>query len=31
VQILIRQYIDSSRREIIDVKELPPGTQPMQY
>jgi hypothetical protein len=31
VQILIRRYIDTGRREIIDVKELPPGVQPVQY
>ena len=31
VQILIRRYIDSGHREIIDVKELPAGTQPVQY
>lgn len=31
VQILIRRYIDTGRREIIDVKELAPGVQPVQY
>ena len=31
VQILIRRYVDSGRREIIDVKELPAGVQPLQY
>lgn len=31
VEILIRRYIDTGRREVIDVKELPPGVPPMQY
>ena len=31
VEILIRRYIDSGRREVIDVKELAPGERPVEY
>ncbi len=31
VQILVKRYVDTGRREVIDVKELPSGVQPLQY
>ncbi|HET6472675.1 MAG TPA: hypothetical protein VFG38_12600 [Pseudomonadales bacterium] len=31
VKIMIKRYIDTGRREIIDIEELPPGVVPQQY
>ena len=31
LEILVRRYIDSGHGEVIDVKELEPGTVPVQY
>jgi hypothetical protein len=31
VKIMMKRYIDSGRREIIDIEELPPGVTPQQY
>ena len=31
VKIMMKRYIDTGRREIIDIEELPPGVAPQQY
>lgn len=31
VKIMVKRYIDTGRREIIDIEELPPGVVPQQY
>ncbi len=31
VEILVRRYLTSGRREVIEVRELPPGVKPEEY
>jgi len=31
VKIMMKRYLDTGRREIIDIQELPPGVVPEQY
>jgi hypothetical protein len=31
VKIMMKRYLDTGRREIIDIEELPPGVVPQQY
>jgi hypothetical protein len=31
VKIMMKRYIDTGRREIIEIQELPPGVVPEQY
>jgi hypothetical protein len=31
VKIMMKRYLDTGRREIIDIQELPPGVVPQQY
>ena len=31
VKITMKRYLDTGRREIVDIQELPPGVVPLQY